>query len=80
VPAYWLTRLQVPPSGRIQTVLAMRVAGALCLLVMGTHQALWAFSWAMIPIVLLRAGAPMSRGIRARQMRPMWWPHWVQSR
>jgi len=71
VPAYRLTQMRVAPSGRIQTVLAMRVAGALCLLVIGMHRALWTFSSAMIPIVLLRTGTPVARGTRARQVRPM---------
>ena len=52
-------------AGRIQTVLAMRVVGALCLLLMGMHQALWAFPWAMIPVVLLRTGALDARNTRA---------------
>ena len=47
-----------PAAGRVQTILIMRLTGVACLFTMGLHPALWRVTWFIVPIVLLRSGAP----------------------
>ena len=59
-------------AGRVQTILIMRLTGVSCLFLMGLHPALWRVTWFIVPIVLLRSGALLSRNSQPDRRSSEW--------